>query len=235
MRTSLSLILSWLATLLVPIFLLGLAVRLLLSPWFLQVEYRMPYFPPDEYGFSTADRLKWATLTWDYPVNEAGISFLGDLRFGNGTPVFNERELKHMEDVKHVVQWAMRTWLVVTALLVVLGIWAWNREWWAGYLAGLRRGGWLMLGIAAVLALFASLAFWQFFELFHALFFTGNSWLFEYSDTLIRLFPLQFWEDVFIWAAVIVVAGAIGLALGIKPARRLSAPGGTPGEGPMSK
>jgi integral membrane protein (TIGR01906 family) len=84
-----------------------------------------------------------------------------------------------------------------------------------------------MLVMAAVIALFASLAFWQFFTLFHALFFKGDTWLFEYSDTLIRLFPLQFWEDVFIWVAVIVVGGALGLAFGIR--RRGTSDGGDRG------
>ena len=210
-------VVSWITTLLAPIFLMGLALRLMLSPWFLQVEYRMPNFPPDTYGFSQADRLHWAPFAWDYVVNEAGISYLADLKFENGKPLFNERELSHMQDVKNVVQWALRTWLVVTAILILLGFWAWNGGWRMGFLRGLRRGGWLMLGLTAVIGLFASLAFWQFFELFHALFFKGDSWLFEYSDTLIRLFPLQFWEDVFIWVALIVVGGAVGLALGIKP------------------
>ena len=59
--------------------------------------------------------------------------------------------------------------------------------------------------------------FWNFFAGFHHLFFTGDSWLFLYSDTLIRLFPIRFWEDAFLWAAVIALAGGVGLALGLKP------------------
>ncbi len=58
--------------------------------------------------------------------------------------------------------------------------------------------------------------FWAFFSGFHALFFEGDSWLFAYSDTLIRLFPLRFWQDTFLFATLIAVAGGLGLALGIK-------------------
>jgi uncharacterized membrane protein len=29
------------------------------------------------------------------------------------------------------------------------------------------------------------------------IFFTGNTWLFYVSDNLIRLFPPQFWQDIF--------------------------------------
>lgn len=36
-------LLSWLVTLIVPIALIGLGLRVLLSPLFLQIEYNMPY------------------------------------------------------------------------------------------------------------------------------------------------------------------------------------------------
>jgi integral membrane protein (TIGR01906 family) len=188
----------------------------MLAPWFLHVEYRMPYFPADEYGFTTADRLHWAPYALDYLINNADISYLGDLKFDDGTPLYNTRELGHMHDVQHVTQWALRTRMVTMAVLALLAIWAWRAQWMPAYLRGLRRGGWFMLILAAGVALFASVAFWQFFTLFHSLFFQGDSWLFEYSDTLIRLFPLQFWQDVFIWVGLIVVGGALALALGIK-------------------
>jgi integral membrane protein (TIGR01906 family) len=73
-----------------------------------------------------------------------------------------------------------------------------------------------------VIGLFGAVAFWQFFTLFHELFFKGNSWLFENSDTLIRLFPLQFWQDAFLWVGIIAVGGALGLALGLKEKTPLS-------------
>ncbi len=93
-------ILSWLVAILVPLALIGLGLRVLLTPLFLQIEYNMPYFPPDEYGFTKEDRLKWAPYALDYLVNSADISYLGDLKFDDGTPLYNERELSHMEDVK---------------------------------------------------------------------------------------------------------------------------------------
>ena len=209
-------LLSWLVTLLTPVLLLGLALRIMLAPWFLHLEYRLPYFPADEYGFTTEDRLRWAPFALDYLINDAAISYLGDLQFDDGTPLYNPRELSHMQDVQRVTQGALRGWMTAAAVAGLLALWAWRAHWMPDYLRGLQRGGWLMLGLAAAIALFASVAFWQFFTAFHALFFKGDTWLFEYSDTLIRLFPLQFWQDVFIWVALIVVGGALALAFGIK-------------------
>ena len=219
MNTKLNKPLSWLTTLLTPIFLLGLGLRILLTPLFYNVEYRMPYFPPDSYGFTREDRLHWAPYAVDYLLNNADISYLGDLTFEDGTPLFNERELSHMHDVKGVTKGALRVWYITVVLLVGLGIWARYGKWWQAYRQGLRRGGWLMIGLVIAIGLFGAIAFWQLFTLFHALFFQGDSWQFLFSDTLIRLFPIQFWQDAFIWAGVISVGGALGLALGFKEKR----------------
>jgi hypothetical protein len=79
--------LSWLVAVLVPIALLLLGMRLLLTPTFVDLEYRMPGFPTDPYGFSQADRLHWSKIALQYLLNDADISYLGDLRFANGSPV----------------------------------------------------------------------------------------------------------------------------------------------------
>ena len=224
MKTSLFSALSWLVTILVPFALIGIGLRVLLTPLFLQIEYNMPYFPPDEYGFTKEDRLKWAPYALDYLLNNEDIRYLGDLEFDDGTPLYNERELSHMDDVKLVTQGALRVWYGALALLLLLGIWAWFGGWRPDYRLGLRRGGWLIVGLAVTIGLIVVIGiavnpnvFWNFFTGFHTLFFEGDSWMFLYSDTLIRLFPIRFWQDAFLWAAVIALAGGIGLALGLKP------------------
>jgi len=51
------------------------------------------------------------------------------------------------------------------------------------------------------------------FTSFHRIFFSGDTWLFLYSDSLIRLFPIPFWQDAFIIMGTLVLVG--GVALGI--------------------
>lgn len=218
-------LLSWLVAILVPLALIGLGIRALLTPFFLQIEYNMPYFPPDEYGFTKEDRLKWAPYALDYLVNNEDISYLGNLKFDDGSPLFNERELRHMDDVKRVAQGALNVWYISLALLTLLGIWSWRGGWTQAYRQGLRRGGWLMVGLAGVIGLIVAIGilinpnvFWNFFAGFHALFFEGDSWLFLFSDTLIRLFPIRFWQDAFLWAAVIALGGGFALGLGLRSA-----------------
>jgi len=216
-------ILSFPVTLLVPIALIGLGLRILLTPLFLQVEYNMPYFPPDEFGFTKADRLHWAPYALNYLTNSADISYLSDLKFEDGKPLYNERELSHMKDVKRVTQGALKVWYTSLALLAFLGILEWAGDCGKAYRLGLMRGGWLMVILAITIGLIAVIGisvdpdiFFTFFAGFHSLFFEGNSWLFLFSDTLIRLFPIRFWQDAFLFAALIALGGGTALGLGMR-------------------
>lgn len=214
--------LSVLITILAPLTLIGLGLRLLLTTTFLHIEYNMPRFPQDEYGFTKEDRLKWAPYAVEYLVNNADISYLGDLTFDDGTPLYNERELSHMVDVKRVTRGALNVWYATLAILLALGIWSKLGHWEQAYRQGLRRGGWLMVGLAVAIGLIVIVGivvnpnvFWGFFTAFHKLFFEGDSWLFLYSDTLIRLFPIRFWQDAFLIAAFIALGGGLTLGTGL--------------------
>src|SRR5512145_368460 len=85
---------AWIVALLVPVALVLTAVRLLMTPAFVQIEYSTPGFPADPFGFTRQDRLYWSKIAVDYLINNEGISFLGDLRFEDGQPVYNQRELQ---------------------------------------------------------------------------------------------------------------------------------------------
>ncbi len=212
--------LSWLVTLLLPVALAFLGMRLILTHAYLQIEYRMPGFPPDDYGFTLADRLHWSAAAWDYELNSPAVKSLAVLTFPDGTPLYNEREVSHMQDVKNVVGPAMLAGYGVWLAILAAGLWARFGGWWPQFLAGVRRGGWLTVAVVALVGGFAATSFWTFVTDFHGLFFSGNSWLFEYSDTLIRLFPLRFWQDTFLYIGIIALAGGLALALGLKPGRK---------------
>ncbi len=209
--------LTWLITLLIPFALIFLGIRLLLTHVFLEVEYHLPGFPPDEYGFTLQDRLHWSRVSVDYLLNQARINFLGDLTFPDGTSLFNGRELHHMLDVKNVLQPAIEIGYFVWFFILAIGLWARWGGWWREYVGGVRRGGWLTVGLVGVIGIFASVSFWQFFMAFHSLFFSGDSWLFNYWDTLIRLFPIRFWQDTVIMLVSIALGGGLALGLGLRP------------------
>jgi integral membrane protein (TIGR01906 family) len=216
-------LLRWLVVLSIPIVLIGTALRLILLPQYLQIEYRMLHFPADPYGFSTADRLHWAPLAWAYLVDPGDGASLAVLTFGDGSPLFNDREVSHMADVKAIVQMALAAWIGGLALLAAAAVFFWRVGRLAEYRQGVRDGGWLTIGLAGFIGIIVALGmvaspaiFWEFFTVFHSLFFEGESWLFAYSDTLIRLFPIRFWQDTFLAAALLILAGGCALAFGVR-------------------
>jgi integral membrane protein (TIGR01906 family) len=188
-----------------------LGARLLMTPFFPEIEYRMPGFPEDRYGFTLDDRLRWSKPSIEYLINDAELSFLAELKFDDGAPIYNERELSHMLDVKNVIQMLLKVWLVDLGLLVLLKLLAWRGGWMDAYRAGLSRGGFLTVGLLVALGAFAAVSFWQFFTWFHSLFFAGDSWIFRFDDTLIRLFPIRFWQDAVIYIVGFAILSGLGL------------------------
>lgn len=212
MNPRLTVALSWFVALLTPIVLILLGVRLVLIPGYPAIAYHMPGFPDDPYGLTRDDRLKWSGYAINYLLNDAGIEYLADLRFSDNTPLYNDRELGHMLDVKILVQKVLQFFYLSLSILIGLGLWAYFKKWMFDFRSGLSMGGWLTVGLILGVGLFAAVSFWQFFTFFHEIFFSGDSWLFLYSDTLIRLFPIRFWQDVFMW--VLGFALLAGAALG---------------------
>src|SRR3972149_2425465 len=85
--------------------------------------------PADPYGFTKEDRLQYSAIALAYLLNDAGIEFLGDLTLppekvvnsAIGDRMYNDRELKHMLDVKNVVRGVLAVWMVSVVLAVGSG------------------------------------------------------------------------------------------------------------------
>jgi integral membrane protein (TIGR01906 family) len=206
-------ILPWVIALFIPFILLLLAIRLLFSPLFVPIEYRMPGFPPDLYGFTTEERIHWAGVSLDYLYNDAGIEFLADQRLSDGSPLYNERELKHMEDVKILFQQMNIVRTILLIALLAIGIWCWRLLALETFVRGLGQGGRLTIILILSILVFVAISFRQLFTIFHQIFFEGDTWLFNYSDTLIRLFPMRLWQDAFIGVGIVTILGAVLLIL----------------------
>lgn len=196
---------------LVPLGLLLSATRLVLTPAFVRLEYQTPNFPEDPYGLSKEERLRYAPLALDYLLNDEEVSFLGDQTFDDGSPLYNERELGHMQDVKDLTQAVLSTWIGLLILFFGTALWAWRANWLDDFRIMLANGGRGSVYLIAAILLVAALSFNAFFTGFHRIFFEGDSWLFLFSDTLIRLFPLRFWRDVVLVLGGLTLLGGLAL------------------------
>lgn len=206
----------------VPFFLMMTAIRLLLTPLYPEIEYRMPYFPPDPYGFTLEERLKWSKISIEYLLNDSDLSFLANQKLDPQTPLYNERELKHMLDVKILVQQMITVWSILAGVYVILLAWAWRRGWMTDLLRAFSWGGKGAIALILLILVSVVLNFNALFTAFHQIFFEGNSWLFRYSDSLIRLFPLPFWRDAFIWVGAFTFLASLILIWIEKHARNIT-------------
>lgn len=212
-----------LLTLAVPVVLTLLSVRLVMTPLFYQFEYHRTGFPEDFYGFTLEDRLNYAPYPIHYLLSDEDISYLADLRLplskcvgaragAADCAMYNTSELRHMRDVKALTQAAFLVG-VLAALMgaaAVIFLWRHNRQ---VLRKALITGSLLTWGLLAAIVIGALVSWDTFFTGFHTMFFEGGTWRFAYSDTLIRLFPEQFWFDAAITIGGITAAGA-GLILG---------------------
>ncbi|HEU0295545.1 MAG TPA: TIGR01906 family membrane protein [Anaerolineales bacterium] len=187
-------ILKLLIMLLIPILIIGGVVRMLATDTYLAFEYGRVSFPADSFGFTDRQRFILASTNIHYvrahlPGDELSKQTL------NGVSVYNPREVSHMADVQAVFQSVFRVGQVSLFLLLLLGFILWRNGGSVTVASAVKSGGILTSGIVLSIALLAIFS-WQFwFDNFHRIFFKPGSWLFSYSDTLIRLFPVEFWID----------------------------------------
>ncbi|HLO16190.1 MAG TPA: TIGR01906 family membrane protein [Anaerolineales bacterium] len=197
---------------LIPVILILGSARLLATDSYLAFEYGKASFPPDPYGFTPQQRFILASTNIHYvrahlPDDELSKQTL------NGVSVYNEREVTHMADVQVVFQIILRIWQAAFILLLLLGaVFVQNgkRE---AFASALQWGGLVTAGIIFAIALLAIFAWQTWFDLFHRFLFVPGSWLFSYTDTLIRLFPMPFWFDATLTIFVLAFVGGILLAL----------------------
>ncbi len=225
----------WLVALAMPAFIVLLWVRIIWNPWFVMWEYSRPGFPPDQYGFTNQQRIEYILQWVDYyngnQSPEEGAKFFNELRLPDtGGPVYTEYDVQHMIDVRYVLDAAWRV-LVVSAVVVVGGLLALliprqtRRD---GY-AAVFMGGLITSLLLAAISLFVLLSWRTFFITFHEVLFPAGGWTFDWTSTLIRIFPDRFWFDAAILVVGIplvtgIVVALIGWLLG-RQARRKEAHG----------
>lgn len=212
----------WLVVIAIPFFLTLGTLRILItwnSPSYPEFEY--PRIGPDPFGLSQEDRLELAQANLDYlrrPESaEKVIFFLEDLRLPEaGDPLFNEREIGHMLDVKNLVD-TLKTLTWIVALIAVGGLiflLVRPETRMEGYRA-LFHGGILTTVILLVILVLILLSWNLVFTQFHEILFPPDTWTFNYTDSLIRLFPEKFWFDFgLLWTGAIFLEGLVLALLG---------------------
>ena len=188
------------------------ALRVLATGTFVRAELGRDGFPPDGYGFTTDQRKELALLGLrSIQPGSDGIVLLERARLPNGSPAFGFRELTHMRDVRRLFGIALRGQLIALVVIAALALGLARTRFRLVVPLGLLAGAVATLAIAVLAVPLILLGFDGFFVRFHEIFFSGDSWRFNNADTLIRIYPEQFWQDVSRLAAGIAVAQAVVL------------------------
>ena len=207
--------LDWLITLALPVWLVLSNVNLFTTPQFVYYEYAQSGFPPSA-RFDAAARTKFAAATVRYTrgeLNDADLRALG---------VYSERELSHMRDVQILATGAFALDYALGAF-IALAVIALGRAGLGAVAArALFNGAALTLAIFGAVGLFALVAFNAFFTAFHRVFFTGDSWLFLPTDSLIQFYPQPLWVDASLGLAFFtLMEAALIVALTFVALRRI--------------
>ncbi len=197
-----------------PIVVALIPIRLAMQPWVVPFLYSLPNFPPEVYGMSDEERLRLGLIGMDSVIGPRGVEVLREARLSDGAPAFNEREIRHMQDVRDLIGWLFPLHTVITALAGIAVIALAARR-------ATRRlvGSALIAGVIATaasvigLGVFAVVGWDLFFTAFHRIFFEGDTWLFLTTDTLIRLYPEIFWFTITLMIGGAILAECIALAM----------------------
>ncbi|MEN3027730.1 MAG: TIGR01906 family membrane protein [Aquificaceae bacterium] len=180
-----------LLTALLPFFLTLLGVRLAFTETFLEFLYPRVDLPLDPMPYEL--RLSIAKMGLRSVTSDAGME-----EFRN-SGLFNPREIKHMEDVKGLLDFFFLI-LYVGLPLWFLGLFSLrNRK----NVGKVLFFGSLLLEILVLSVVFFSLTNYEWlFEAFHNLFFDPYSWRFREEDMLLRVYPMDFWYKATLYTAV---------------------------------
>ena len=198
--------------LLLPIVIITAAVSRLVTDQYLSFEYSKASFPPDSFGFTKQQRFILASTNIHYvrahlPSDELSKHTVNDV------PVYTSREVSHMADVRAVFQSLFQVLRGALVLLVSIGLILWQKKERLVLSYALQWGGLLTCGVILLIAVLASFAWQSWFSAFHFFFFEPGSWLFSYSDTLIRLFPVKFWFDATLTISLLGFVGGLLMVL----------------------
>jgi integral membrane protein (TIGR01906 family) len=205
--------LSVAVTLVVPFILVVNCIRMATDEQFVRTVYDYGWVPEDRYGFTEQERERLALLGLRSiePSTEEGVGLLREARLATGEPAFDARELSHMQDVRTAVSRAYRFQIIALIAIAVLAIlFAMLRTTRALIPVALARGAVLTVVLAVAVGLLAVASYDTFETTFHWPFFEGETWRFEETDTLRRLYPDRFWLDV---AVAIGVVAAVQAAI----------------------
>jgi integral membrane protein (TIGR01906 family) len=174
-------------------------------------------------GISMEELMRGTSELLDYLKGEREDLKIKATINGEQRYLFNQKEMEHMVDVKHLYQWAagFRTWSLAAFLLLMVILIFLARKNIINILSRtFEKSMAFFLLLLILLGLFICVDFTAFWDRFHHIFFTNDLWqLNPETDLLIQMVPEQFFFDMVIRILLIFLAGLIFTVIALRAAR----------------
>lgn len=165
----------------------------------------------------------------DYFNDDAEFIDIDAVIYGELAPLFTEREIIHMKDVKGLIRGVYTLqWITLGYLMSAVAAYAWLRRS-KGIPETVRVGFWggvVTLLIIGVLGIGSVFGFESLFLAFHQLSFANDFWqLNPRIHNLIAMFPEPFFRDATLFVALMAIGQAlllVSVGLGYRVSRRFA-------------
>lgn len=204
----------WLFILCLPLLLIAASIGLAFnSQWF--YEYGFKKYDVDQTtGLAQSELSKVAAGLIAYFNSGEELIDITVTKDGKPFPLFNQKEITHLKDVKDLVHLDYTVLLVtfLYALLYSAAMFFWRKE--SRQLAKeALYGAGLTLLLMVLLGIGTLLDFDRLFLQFHLLSFANEFWMLDPTkDYLIMLVPRGFWFDAVLFVVLVALAGAVSLS-----------------------
>lgn len=187
----------------IPLLIISTTVQIYSHSAELYVAGFEKYHISDRTGISNDQLRQVARQMVDYFGGRSQTPQLTVNRNGGQYPLYNEKELVHMKDVRDIVQLFTVIMAVSFVLFIILAILVYVKKGLSEVLKGIQIGAVVTAVITGVLVVWSLIDFNSMFLLFHYISFSNNLWILDPSkDYLIMMFPEGFFND----AAVLMVS-----------------------------
>jgi len=158
-------------------------------------------------GISNAQLDQVARQMVDYFGGKSNTPQVMVTKRGEQQPLYNEKELVHLEDVRNIVLLFTVLQIISIVLFIGLAVYLYLNSGLPGVLRGIQIGAIVMAVLTGVLIVWALIDFDSLFLLFHYISFSNDLWILDPSkDYLIMMFPEGFFND----AAIFMVSTILG-------------------------
>ena len=164
-------------------------------------------------GLERSEVDRTASQLRDYFTDDSDEFRVQVVQNGQLVPLFSDKEVQHLADVKDLVGavYKLQAVALAYAFVYMVTVFVWAREMPVRSLA--RRvfaGGLATLAILVGFGTFAVTGFERLWRQFHVISFSNDLWLLDpRTDRLIQMFPTPFWQDATFFVGFLTVGESI--------------------------